>query len=87
MLLQCGRLYRREDGGKALFRDFTNNHIGFDLSFALPVLLECIKKKSNAPDWNQDSWKVNRDLRNPKFRRELEQVCRQFGLSPSQLIR
>lgn len=87
VLLQCGRLYRREDGGKALFRDFTNNHIGFDLSFALPVLLECIKKKSNAPYWNQDSWKVNRDLRNPKFRRELEQVCRQFGLSPSQLIR
>lgn len=27
------------------------------------------------------------DLRNPKFRRELEQVCGQFGLSQAQLLK
>lgn len=51
-----------------------------------PVLRACIASDSNEPYWAQNNWKVNRDLRNPKFRSELEQVCRQFDLSPSQLI-
>ena len=87
VLLQCGKLYIRDDKGTALFNNFMNHGIGFDLSFQLPVLLECIKAGSNAPYWAQDNWLVNRDLRNPKFRSELEQVCRQFGISPSHLLK
>lgn len=86
VLLQCGRIYRRKDKGTALFHDFTNNGIGFGLGFRLDVLLQCIREGSNGPYWQQDNWKVNRDLRNPKFRRELEQVCRQFNLAVSDLI-
>jgi len=86
VILQCGKIYRRMDGAQALFRDFTNNSIGFGPGFSLPVLRQCIEAGSNAPYWEQDNWKVNRDLRNPKFRRELEAVCRQFDLLPSQLI-
>ena len=86
-LLQCGKLYRKIDGGTALYNNFMNHGIGFDLNFQLSVLLECIAQGSNAPYWDQDNWKVNQDLRNPKFRSELGQICKQFDLQPSQLIK
>lgn len=87
VLLQCGKLYRRDDNGTALFQEFTNQGIGFGLNFNLSVLQECINDGSNAPYWAQDNRKVNRDLRNPKLRTELEQICKQFDLEPSQLIK
>lgn len=87
VLLQCGKLYLRDNNGKALFSDFYNHCIGFVLRFDLPVLLECIEHGSNAPYWAQDKWRANDDLRNPKFAAELAQVCEQFGISPSQLIK
>jgi len=87
VLLQCGKLYRKIDDGTALYNNFMNHSIGFNLNFQLSVLLECIEKGSNEPYWAQDNWKVNRDLRNPKFHTQLEQVCRQFEIVPSQLIK
>lgn len=88
VLLQCGKLYRRDDSGTALFKtNFRNSAIGFTPKFTLPVLLECIEKGSNEPYW--DSQKLPGgvgDLRNPKFRSELEQVCGQFGIKPEDLI-
>ena len=87
VLLQCGKLYRRDDSGTALFHNFTNQGLSFGLDFTLSVLLACIENESNAPYWAQDNWKVNRDLRNPKFRTELEQVCKQFDIVPSDLIK
>ena len=87
VLLQCGKLYRRVENTAPLYRNFCNNVIGFDLRFRLSVLQECIETGSNDPYWVQDSWAANCDLRNPKYRPELEQVCRQFGLTPSQLVR
>lgn len=87
VLLQCGKLYRRDENGTALFKDYSNKSIGFGLGFKLSVLLECIATDSNAPYWAQDSWAVHRDLRNPKFSPQLEQVCKQFDLTPSQLIK
>lgn len=88
VLLQCGKLYRRDDSCTALFRiDFKNNVIGFTPKFKLPVLLECIEKGSNDPYWdNQKLPGGGGDLRNPKFRKELEQICKQFGIEPAQLI-
>ena len=87
VLLQCGKLYRKIDGGTALFNGFMNHGIGFNLSFQLPVLLKCIEAGSNDPYWMQDNWKIDRDLRNPKYRTELEQICKQFQIQPSQLIK
>ena len=87
VLIQCGKLYRKIDGGAAMYHNFQNNSIGLNLDFQLSVLLECIEHGSNAPYWARDSWKVNHDLRNPKFRTELEQICKQFDLEVSQLIK
>lgn len=87
VLLQCGKLYRKIDGGTALYNNYRNNGIGFNLNFQLPILLECVEQGSNNPYWAQDNWTVNSDLRNPKFRTELGQICKQFDLEPSQLIK
>lgn len=86
--LQCGKLYRRIENGSAIFKGFTNNGVGFRLNVRLPVLLQCIAEQSNTPFWEQERWApVHYDLRNPKFRAELEQICKQFDLEPSQLIK
>ena len=88
VVLQCGKLYRRIENGSAIFKGFINNGVGFSLNVKLPVLLQCIAEKTNTPFWEQERWApVNRDLRNPKFRTELEQICKQFDLEPSQLIK
>lgn len=88
VILQCGKLYRRIENGSAIFDGFTNNGVGFSLNVKLPVLLQCITERSNAPFWAQEHWApVDHDLRNPKFRTELEQVCRQFDVELSQLIK
>ena len=84
--LQCGKLFIRDDHGRALFPHMKNGLIGFDLRFDLPVLMECIGAGSNEPYWAQSKWDIDQDLRNPKNRTLLEQVCGQFGLSPAQLI-
>lgn len=87
VFLQCGKLYCKNPNKTALCDDFRNNGIGFKLSFELSVLQKCMEARSNAPYWAQDNWSTNRDLRNPKFRDKLEQICCQFDLSPSHLIK
>ena len=88
VVLQCGKLYRKIENGSAIFTGFRNNGVGFSLNIKLPVLLQCIAEKSNTPFWEQERWgPVDHDLRNPKFRTELEQICKQFDLEPSQLIK
>lgn len=87
-LLQCGKLYRIFPDKGALFDDFRMGGIGFDLYAKLSVLQQCIQEGSNAPYWEVQAYNMfNNDLRNPKYRKELEQVCRRFGLEPSQLIK
>lgn len=87
VLLQCGKLYRKIDNEAPLFHQFSNNGIGFNLHFSLPVLRQCMEAGSNAPYWAQDNRRVDGDLRNPKFRAELEQVAAQFGLEAHQLLK
>lgn len=87
LLLQCGKLYRKLENCEPLYGEFKNGGIGFGLRFTLPILLECIKTGSNAPYWAQKTAWYNTDLRNPKYHRQLEEVCRQFGLQPTQLIK
>ena len=85
VMLQCGKLYRKIEGEKAFSFRFRNHRNGFDLCFKLPILRQCIEAGSNEPYWAQKDWRVDGDLRNPKFRTELEQVAAQFGLDPAEL--
>lgn len=83
--LQWGKQLRILDGEGIFPYQFMNNAIGFDLNFTLAALLQCMEEGSNGPYWVQKNWLLNHDLRNPKFRTELEQVAAQFGLDPAEL--
>lgn len=86
--LQCGKLHCKIPNKEALFHDFRMGGIGFHLFANLSVLYQCIRAGSNTPFWErQVNTLFNNDLRNPKFRTELEQVCKQFDIAPSQLIK
>lgn len=87
VLLQCGKLYRKIDNGTALSYQFHNNGIGFNLRLTLPVLRQCIEAGSNAPYWEKSGRRDTDDLRNPKYRAELEQIAAQFGLEAHQLLK
>ena len=87
-LLQCGKLYRKVMDKDALFGNFRMGGIGFDLDVKLHILQQCIQEDSNAPYWDAQVHNLsNNDLRNPKYRRELEQVCKQFDMVPSELLK
>ena len=85
---QSGKTYVALKGEKELdlhssdvLGGFSNKGIGWDLHIQLPILLECIKKKSNEPYWDMiPAWRANQDLRNPKFKKELKQIKKQMGL-------
>ncbi len=84
--LQCGtRFLTREEKGAFPYQ-FMNHGVSFDLQFTLPILHRCIEAGSNEPYWAQNNGYVNGDLRNPKFRAELETVCGEFGLVSSDLV-
>ena len=85
--LQCGKLFLALDEAGLYPHQFMNNAIGFDLHFTLPVLRQCIEAGSNAPYWEKLGRRATEDLRNPKFRSELEQVAAQFGLEGHQLLK
>lgn len=88
VILQCGKLYRQKDHDYAQLGGFSNKSIAFHLNFKLDALLACITAKSNEPYWIQkDRQLFSRDLRNPKYRAELEQVCRYFDIDPASLVR
>ena len=84
--LQCGKLFLSHEGEGAFPYQFRNNGIGFNLNFSLTVLLQCIEAGSNAPYWAQDNGYTWGDLRCPRYRAELETVCREFNLEASQLL-
>jgi len=66
---------------KELYSNFRNGSIGFGLNVELPILLECIRKKSNEPYWkNTVSHIMSYDLRNPKFSMELKKIQKQMGI-------
>lgn len=78
---QCGKTFRKIDNGTALFSNFRNNGVSFNLNFTLDILLQCIKENSNTPYWtNYYAYWVDCDLRNPKYADKLEKVNEQFGL-------
>lgn len=83
--LQWGKQLRILDGEGIFPNQFMNNAISFDLNFTLEALRKCTEAGSNSPYWDQNLWSVGHDLRNPKFRTELERIAAQFGLDPADL--
>jgi len=85
---QCGKVYVSVEGAEelvlnkdSLSGDFINGDIGWDLDVKLPILLECIRKKSNAPYWKMTpEWVTDEDLRNPKYKRFLKKIKKQMGI-------
>lgn len=86
VILQCGKLYRKDENGTALFYDLRNGAIGFRPLFYLPILQACIAQGSNDPYWAQNNHITKADLRNPQLHDRLIQVCDQFNVDPSDLI-
>lgn len=95
LYLQCGRLFRKMEGGREL--DFPEETSGLGFSFGgigwniharIPVLEACIREGSNRPYWEQPRWAMNQsDLRNPKRKAEREAVFAQFGLNAADYVR
>ena len=85
---QCGKTFVALEGEKELdvykgysYGGFRNGSIGWILNIKLPILLECINSNSNDPYWNMmPTHTTDKDLRNPKFKNELQMVKEQMGL-------
>ncbi len=52
--------------GKRSLRSFAFHSTGFRLHISLPVLIECIRTRSNAPWWQSSRMAHEGDLRNPE---------------------
>ena len=76
---QYGETYIRREKGTC-FGNFLNHGIGFSLSFKTEILRECIDKNSNAPYWERGGYRTECDLRNPKYKQQLETVCKHYGI-------
>lgn len=98
LYLQCGRLFRKIEGGKPLvfpaergplsLTDFSFGGIGWDIYGRIPILEACIREGSNRPYWEQPRWAQNQyDLRNPKLKAEREAIFAQFGLNAADFVR
>ncbi len=98
LYLQCGRLFRKIEGGKPpvlptergplSLLDFSFGGIGWEIYGRIPVLEACIREGSNRPYWEQPRWAQNQyDLRNPKLKAEREAVFAQFGLNAADYVR
>lgn len=89
VLLQNGRLFRELKGQAVLSGcgGFRHNGVGFGSHVDRENWEACIAAGSNAPLWarSNELYYLRSDLRNPQHRRELEAVCRQFGMTVGQL--
>ena len=79
---QQGKFFRRIEGAKQLDDRFLNNGVRFRLNVDAEVLRKCIAAGNNNPYW-LEYWQwglTEQDLRNPKYRRELANIKKQFDL-------
>lgn len=77
---QCGKTYLESVNGELLYHGFKNNGVAFRMNVQLDILLKCIASDSNRPYWEAGNYRTEQDLRNPKFRNQLNEIQRQFGL-------
>lgn len=84
IMFQRGRLYKEiplEGNNLIGTHDFKNHGISYALNIANQNLLEeCILKNSNEPYWANEGKGFTQDIRNPKYKNELEKVMEQMGI-------
>ncbi|MBQ7828838.1 MAG: immunity 26/phosphotriesterase HocA family protein [Clostridia bacterium] len=79
---QNGKVFAQIASLLAIKADYSNNGIGWSLNIKLPILLKCIEEGSNVPYWDMmPQWKVDGDLRNPKFEDELKRIKERMGVN------
>ena len=77
---QRGKKFVSLDGAEALFGNFINNGIGYFLNATREILLACIRENLNDPFWEMaPPIDTDRNLRNPKYQKELAQIKVQVG--------
>lgn len=81
VMYQCGRTFIQRNDIIPLFDNFRNNGIGLRFNVDIPILMKCVEEQSNAPYWKQpNQHRVNEDLRNPQYDKELKKIRKQFDL-------
>lgn len=81
VLFQQGKTFMEIENTSVVHGGFSNNGIGFCMDIELPILLNCIKANSNQPYWDwKNTFEVQSDLRNPKFKKELKDIEKQLGI-------
>ena len=81
LMYQCGKTFFSLDNADEIERGYRHNGIGFNLHVSLPVLVSCIKEKSNQPYWDQNMPYTYEDLRNPRNKELLEKIKKQFDIN------
>lgn len=76
---QCGKTMLCREDLRFQGMDFINNAISHRLNVKLDILRECIMAGNNTPYWKKTMF-IREDLRNPKYRKELAKIKKQFGL-------
>ncbi len=78
---QCGRKFLTLYNTPLLYKGFINNGICPHFDIDIELLQRCINNNSNEPYWEKiNSYSVNEDLRNPKNKKQLADIRKQFGL-------
>ncbi len=67
-------------------RQYNCNGIGFDRDFSLTTLRKCIDSNSNLPYWEDTHYGRMGDLRNPKLKSVLMNICHTFNIDISKLV-
>ena len=83
LMYQCGRKFLWLEGAKEIEHKelrLIHNIIGSHFNITLPLLSECIRKKSNQPYWDQKTKWTDEDLRNPSNKELLAQIKKQFNI-------
>lgn len=81
---QCGKTFIALDDKQALYSQYRNGGIGWNLDVSLPILQKCIETGSNQPYWDlYYPYMVEHDLRNPKFHEHLIAIRQQVGIQES----
>lgn len=86
VVFQCGRRVWILPDTKPVAAHFADAYRSSSLNFQLPVLLDCISAGNNDPYWASQDYFLDYDLRDPRFRGELERVCAQMGIPPEDIL-
>lgn len=90
VFIQCGKFFKALPEKELLFGHFDMNISTSEIRVTPHILLECIRRNSNAPYWGNErteEWWHILDLRHPKLASERKAVFAQFGLNEKDFVK